>query len=54
MHVIAFAVYGLLAGCLTAAAGFVALRLCMMIGQRFGTQTPSTVEDAATTGFLRR
>ncbi len=32
MHVIAFVAYGLLAGCLTAAVGFVALKLCMVIG----------------------
>ena len=30
MHVIAFIVYGILAGCLTALVGYIALRLCGM------------------------
>ena len=41
MHVIAFLVYGILAGCLTALVGYIALRLCGMSRPPFITESSS-------------
>ena len=54
MHIIAFVVYGLLAGCLTAAAGFFAVRLCIWVERSFGAESGPAPGVAAMADFLRR
>lgn len=55
MPILAFAVYGVLADCLTALAGYGALRLCVMIGRPASPPSQSPAKAAAgTTSFLQR